>query len=54
MRIDGDIGALFVISVYCKFNQNLGGYLEFLEEVKGALGSLPMIVGMDANAISTM
>lgn len=54
MRIDGDIGSLFVVSVYCKFNQSLGDYLDFLAELVGVVGSSSIIVGMDARAISTM
>ena len=52
--VKGDFGEMYVVSVYCKFSDELGPYMEYLGGVLHACGNTPTLIGMDANASSPM
>ncbi|KAK9747042.1 Reverse transcriptase (RNA-dependent DNA polymerase) [Popillia japonica] len=47
-------GERYVASVYCRYGRDLQPYLEYIESLVDAVGGLPLIVSMDANAVSPM
>ncbi|KAK9701484.1 Endonuclease-reverse transcriptase [Popillia japonica] len=47
-------GERYVASVYCRYGRDLQPYLEYIERLVDAVGGLPLIVSMDANAVSPM
>ena len=54
VRLDSKSGSMYVCSMYCKFNRKIEPYLEYLERVIDCAKGRPLIVGMNANAVSPM
>ena len=54
VRLDSKTGSMYVCSMYCKFNREIEPYLEYLERVIDCAKGRPLIVGMNANAVSPM
>lgn len=54
VSIEGQLGIVWFVSVYCKFGEPLDPYLRFLDTVLLQASSTPVFIGMDGNASSTM
>lgn len=52
--VKGRLGEMYVVSVYCRFGEELGPYVEYLDRVRIMCGDVCMVVGMDANACSPL
>lgn len=44
---------IHMVSIYCRFGEDIGVYLDYLDRLISCIGDKPMIVGMDANAVSS-
>ncbi|KAH8273773.1 hypothetical protein KR026_003018, partial [Drosophila bipectinata] len=52
--LEGNFGRLFVVSVYCKFSEDINPYLQYMDEVLLQVSGNPVILGLDANASSPL
>jgi len=52
--VEGEIGRMFVVSVYCKFGETLDPYITYMDTVLHRASNTPVILSMDANASSTL
>lgn len=52
--VKGVFGEMYVLSVYCKFGDDLDPYLAYLDSALLLVSSTPTILGMDANASSPL
>jgi len=52
--VEGEIGRIWVASIYCKFGENLDPYIAYMDTVLLQASNTPVILGMDANASSTL
>ena len=50
----GAAGSVYLASVYCRFGADLEPYLRYMEAVREMCGNVPLILGMDANAVSPL
>ncbi len=54
VSIEGEFGRLVVASVYCKYSEPLEPYLLYMDKLLLLASSSSLILGMDANASSSM
>ncbi len=47
-----ELGSMTVVSVYCRYGDETGPYLEWMRKVVVACARNAMIIGMDANAVT--
>lgn len=52
--IEGAIGRIYVASMYCRFGADLEPYLRYMDDLLETSGNVPLILGMDANAVSPL
>lgn len=45
---------IHIVSLYCRFRENITEYIDYLERLLVCIGGKPVIVGMDANAVSSL
>lgn len=46
------LGECFFVSMYCRYGEDLVPYLDYLDKVLDRIGRRPILIGMDANAVS--
>ena len=51
---EGRFGRMYLASIYCRFSDSLEPYLRYMDTVLLLANSIPLILGMDANASSPM
>ena len=49
-----DIGTIYMVSLYCQFSLDISPFLNYLVRAKCDTAGNPLLVGMDANAVSPM
>ena len=52
--VKGAFGEMFVVSMYCQFGAPLEPYLQYIDGLLLRLGNRTLIIGMDANAVSSL
>jgi len=52
--IKKDFGELYVVSMYCQYGKCIEPYLAYMDSVRMMSRGKRVLVGMDANAISTL
>lgn len=52
--LKGDFGELYVVSVYCRFGEDIEPYLLYLDTVRDTVRGKRLLIGMDANAVSPL
>lgn len=52
--VEGAFGKILLCSVYCKFGEELGPYMVYMDTVLLLGSSIPLVLGMDANATSPL
>lgn len=46
--------SIYAASIYCRFGEPLEDYLNYLERLLHLVGGRPLLIGMDAKAVSPM
>lgn len=54
VSVEGTFGRLVVASIYCQFGEPLEPYIEYMDSALLLVSNVPVILGLDANAVSTM
>ena len=54
VSVEGGFGRILVASIYCKFGEPLEPYLSYMDKVLLLASGSPLILGLDANATSSM
>ena len=54
VEVSGSFGSIRVVSVYCRKRKELGSYLRFMDTMLALAGSTPVVLGLDANAVSSL
>lgn len=54
MRLQGPFGVVLVASIYCRHGSLIEPYIEYMDSVLVSAGGSPLIMCMDANALSPM
>lgn len=53
-HITGPTGAFYAISLYCQFSMRTDDFMNQLDNALHVVGNNPVLIGMDANAVSPM
>lgn len=46
--------SMYLVSVYCKYSDDMEPYISYMESVRNGCGSECLVIGMDANAVSPL
>ena len=54
VQLSCNVGTIYLVSIYCQFSLDINPFINYLVRAKCETAGHPLLVGMDANAVSPM